>query len=61
MEMITFLNVISRMVPSHCVHNHNPSGLYSDTIGRLDAVDNAHDDNFSNCPGLNLEEMLKKS
>ncbi|KAL7544822.1 hypothetical protein ACHAWF_008189 [Thalassiosira exigua] len=31
-----------------------PSGSYSATTGRFDAVELAHDDNLSNCPGLNL-------
>ena len=51
--MMTFWNVIWRMVPSHRVHSHRPSGSYSATTGRLDEVEMAHRVNFSNWPGLN--------
>jgi len=50
--MMTVLYVISRMVPSNCVHSHRPSGSYSATTGRFEAVDRAHDESLSNWPGL---------
>jgi len=49
---MTFLYVICRIVPSHWVQSHIPSGSYSATTGRLEAVETAQDDSFSNWPGL---------
>jgi len=42
------------MVPSHWVHSQSPSGSYSATTGRLEAVETAQEDSFSNWPGLKL-------